>query len=140
MATATSRIDLAATADEVWKLIGGFGSIPDWLPLIRRSELTDGGRVRHLATPDGGVIVERLMVFDEKRRSYSYQIVQGPFPVKDYTATVTVTETDGGKASRVDWSGEFTPTTISDAEASKLFQGIFDDGLMALGNTFSNER
>jgi hypothetical protein len=32
MATALSAVDLRVPADQVWKLIGGFGALPDWLP------------------------------------------------------------------------------------------------------------
>ncbi|GJD67007.1 hypothetical protein MPEAHAMD_7206 [Methylobacterium frigidaeris] len=69
MATASASVDISAPASEVWQLIRGFGSLPDWLPYIPNSELHEGGRVRYLANPDGGVIVERLMAFDEVGRS-----------------------------------------------------------------------
>ncbi|WP_232495739.1 SRPBCC family protein [Novosphingobium kaempferiae] len=132
MATASSSIDLDVPAQQVWDLIGGFDSLPDWLPYIPSSELSDGGRIRHLANPDGSSIVERLMAFDEKERSYTYHILEAPFPQKDYLATLRVRETDGGKSSRVEWFGEFTPVGVTDVEVSALFQGIYDDGLAAL--------
>jgi hypothetical protein len=72
------------------------------------------------------------LAFDEKGRSYTYHILQAPFPVTDYYSTLKVTETKGGKGSRVDWSGEFTPKGVSDQEASKIFQDIYDEGLKAL--------
>lgn len=132
MATASSSIELDVPAQQVWDLIGGFDSLPDWLPYIPSSRLSDGGRIRHLANPDGSAIVERLMAFDEKDRSYSYHILEAPFPQKDYLATLRVRETDGGKGSRVEWFGEFTPVGVTEAEVSALFQGIYDDGLAAL--------
>lgn len=130
MAEAFSSIHIALPADQVWQLIGGFGSLPDWLPYIPKSELSEGGRVRHLANPNGEAIIERLIAFDNAARSYSYAILQAPFPVKDYLSTLKVV--DKGGSCRVEWSGRFTPTTVSDQEASKLFQGIYDDGLKAL--------
>jgi hypothetical protein len=136
MAKACATLDLAAPADQVWKLIGGFGSLPDWLPYIPKSELGEGGRTRRLANPDGGTIVERLMAFDEKGRSYTYHILQAPFPVTDYYSTLKVVEVDGGRAARVEWSGEFTPDGVTSAEVSRLFQGIYDDGLKALAERF----
>ena len=56
----------------------------------------------------------------------------------DYYSTLKVTETDGGKGSRVDWSGEFSPNGVSCQEASQIVQKIFDDGLKALAAKFSN--
>ncbi|MGE7418319.1 SRPBCC family protein [Methylobacterium tarhaniae] len=137
MATASASVDIPAPASEVWRLIGGFGSLPDWLPYIPRSELHEGGRVRHLANPDGGVIVERLMAFDEPGRSYSYHILQSPFPQTDYLSTLRVLETGDGR-SRVDWSGEFQPVGVSDAEIATLFQGIYEDGLAALRKRYAD--
>lgn len=137
MATASSSVDLPIPAEDIWNVVGGFGSLPDWLPYIPKSELSDGGRTRHLANPDGSTIVEKLIAFDEKDRSYTYHIVEGPFPVTDYYSTIKVVETDGGKASRVEWSGEFTPRGVSDQEASKFFQEMYDGGLKALARTVS---
>ena len=81
MAQASACIDVAVSADIVWQLIGGFNSLPPWLPYIPKSETTEGGRVRHLANPNGGTIVERLEKFDNAARSYSYSIIQAPFPI-----------------------------------------------------------
>ena len=80
LAEASASIDVSASADQVWQLIGGFGSLPDWLPYIPKSELSAGGRVRHLANLRGDTIVERLEVFDDGARSYSYSILQAPSP------------------------------------------------------------
>jgi len=136
MATAKASVELPVPAEQVWKLIGGFGALPDWLPYIPKCELGEGGRTRRLANPEGSTIVERLMAFDEKQRSYTYHILQAPFPVTDYYSTLKVVQTQGGKGSRVEWSGEFTPAGATELEASKMFQDIYDDGLKALANHF----
>jgi hypothetical protein len=140
MAQAAARIDIPASPDEVWQLIGGFGSLPDWLPYIPNSELSEGGRVRRLANPAGEIIVERLETFDNAARSYCYSILEAPFPVTGYLSTLRVQETDKGKSSRVEWSGQFTPHSVSDQEASRLFEGIFEDGLKALATRFASKK
>jgi carbon monoxide dehydrogenase subunit G len=140
MAQASASIDIAVPPDQVWELIGGFNSLPDWLPYIPKSELSEGGRVRHLANPHGQTIVERLEVFDNAARSYSYSILKAPFPVAGCQSTLCVQPTDGGKGSRVKWSGQFTPRGVSDQEASRLFQGIYEDGLKALAASFASKR
>jgi hypothetical protein len=137
MAKASASIDIPAAAEQVWQLIGGFDSLPGWLPFIPKSELSEGGRVRRLATLDGEIIVERLIAFDNVARSYSYAILQAPFPVRDYLATLRVHESAGGKTARVEWSGSFTPVGVSDQEATQLFQGIYEDGLKALAQGFA---
>jgi uncharacterized protein YndB with AHSA1/START domain len=136
MAQANASIRIPVSPDKVWQLIGGFDSLPDWLPYIPSSELREGGRVRHLATPAGDVIVERLEAFDNRARSYTYSILEAPFPVTGYRSTLQVRESEEAGASLVDWSGEFTPTGVSDDEASRLFEGIYRDGLRALAASF----
>ena len=139
MAQANATITIPASPDVVWQLIGGFNSLPDWLPYIPSSELSEGGRVRHLATPGGDVIVERLEAFDNAARSYTYSILQAPFPVVGYRATLRVEPLEGGHESQVGWFGEFTPVGVSDEEASKLFEGIYQDGLRALAAAFNTD-
>ena len=134
MATASAVIDIPASADQVWQLIGGFNSLPDWLPMVTRSEPSEGGRLRTLLTDDGTVIVERLEAFDNAAKTYSYSLAQSPFPVKDYLATLSVEAL--GDGSRVRWSGLFTPVGVSEVEAQELFKGVYQVGLTALRANF----
>ena len=130
MPTASATIDIPASADQVWQLIGGFNTLPDWLPLITNSELSEGGRVRTLQTADGGVVVERLQTFDNAARTYSYSIEQAPFPASDYLATIKVEAQ--GQVARVTWSGRFNAVGVRDEEVVALFNGIYQGGLEAL--------
>lgn len=134
MAKASATIEISATADQVWDLLGGFDSLPDWLPIIVKSELGEGGRLRFLETADGNAIVERLQTFDEQARTYTYSIEEGPFPVTDYLAKVEVH--DAGQKTQVTWSGSFTPVGMSDADAEALFDGVYKSGLEALKANF----
>ncbi|WP_405924376.1 SRPBCC family protein [Streptomyces sp. NBC_00035] len=139
MATTTASIDVPASPDRTWQLIGGFDSLPDWLPYIPTSELSEGGRVRSLQDENGGVIIERLEAFDNTARTYTYSILQAPFPVTGYLSTLTVHTVPGQDTARVEWSGTFTPTGVSDEEAIALFHGIYADGLTALHRTLTPE-
>ncbi|ABA75259.1 SRPBCC family protein [Pseudomonas fluorescens] len=130
MATASATIDIPASAEQVWQLIGGFNSLPDWLPFIPNSELSEGGRVRTLQTADGGVVVERLETFDNAGKTYSYSILQAPFPATDYLATIRVEAQ--GQGAKVTWSGRFTAKGVSEEEVVALFSGIYQGGLEAL--------
>ncbi len=132
MAQASATVELPASPDEVWTLIGGYGSLPDWLPYIPESKLTDGGRLRHLANPGGEAIIERLEHYDNAARTYSYSILQSRFPISSYRATLTVSPNASGRGARVDWSGVFTPQGVSDEQVCELFGGIYRDGLKAL--------
>ncbi|OIN45253.1 hypothetical protein BLL37_31210 [Pseudomonas azotoformans] len=136
MAIASSVIEIPVSADQVWQLVGGFNSLPNWLPLIVKSEPDDGGRVRHLQTADGAVIVERLQRFDHVGRTYSYTIEQSPFPVSAYLATLQV-EALTDASAKVTWSGVFTPAAgTTDAAVEELFAGVYSGGLEALRANF----
>lgn len=135
MANTIATIEISASPDQVWKLIGGFNSLPDWLPYIPSSEVSEGGRVRRLENPDGDVIIERLEGFNEKERHYTYSIMQAPFPVTNYESTIRVRE-NGTKGALVEWSGKFTPIGVSEDEVIKLFHGIYTDGLESLKKAY----
>ncbi|KAB0495672.1 SRPBCC family protein [Pseudomonas vancouverensis] len=134
MAKASATIDLAVSADQVWQLIGGFNSLPDWIPFIPHSELSEGGRVRRLKTVDGVVVVERLQMFDHGAKTYSYSFVEAPFPVTGYLATIKVEPL--GEGARVTWSGRFEPVGVSDAEAEATFAAVYQGGIDALRARF----
>ena len=64
-------------------------------------------------------IRERLESHDPAARVFSYSIVEGPMPVENYLATVSVEPLDGDR-SRVVWDVTFESTAPEDAIASGL--------------------
>jgi hypothetical protein len=137
MSSARATVDLNVPSDELWQLIGGFGSLPDWIPDISQIRLADGGRIRYLHVPNGQTFVEKLERYDLAARSYSYSILESPIPVSDYLSTITVTSTNRGKGSHVEWSGSFTPQGISEEQARQIFEGIYSAGLKALASRYT---
>ncbi|MFD8827009.1 SRPBCC family protein [Streptomyces sp. NPDC059605] len=136
--TSVSRV-VPASPQQVWNLIGGFDSLPDWLPYIPESTALEGGRVRRLTNPDGDVIIERLVAFDEAERHYSYAILQAPFPVNGYVSTIRVHTVPGrDDIAEVQWSGRFNPDNATEAEVVELFTGIYRDGLAALHQSLAS--
>jgi hypothetical protein len=135
-----ARVDetqvLAASADEVWTLIGGYGAMPEWHPAVEGSALEDGGRVRKLSLKGGGSLVERLHAFSERERSYAYSIERGPLPVSGYRSTLSVRERGATRGCEVCWSGEFAPAGASESEAVEVMRGIYRAGLDTLAQRF----
>ncbi|MET8488434.1 SRPBCC family protein [Streptomyces tendae] len=135
--TSVSRVVPASPA-EVWSLIGGFDTLPDWLPYILESTALEGGRVRRLTNPDGDVIAERLVDFNEAERHYSYAILEAPFPVNGYVSTLRVHAVPGrDDVAEVQWSGRFNADGATEDEVVDLFTGIYVDGLDALHKTLA---
>lgn len=125
-----------ASPDQVWRLIGGFDALPDWHPLITRSEAQEGGRIRRLTLADGAVVIERLLSFSENDRTYIYAIIGGPIPVAHYRATLRVVARAGQPGSTVEWSSEFEPAGAPEADVVALIRGVFQAGLDQLGKVF----
>ncbi|MCG5225484.1 SRPBCC family protein [Acinetobacter pittii] len=136
MANAIATLEIPASPDQVWQLIGGFNNLPKWLPFIVKSEWEENGMVRNLTAADGANIIERLESFNYKERTYSYSILKGPAPVENYFATITVKETDKPNVSIVEWKGSFSPVNVTEAEVVALYTGIYTDGLNDLKNNF----
>ncbi len=116
------------SADDLWGRVGGWGSIHEWHPAVKSTDVSEDGSVRTLTLGDGAVIVEKLL--ERNERSYSYRFEESPLPVKDYRATFQVRA--DGDGSVVEWEGTFEPAGISDAEAVELIEGIYQAGLDAL--------
>lgn len=131
MARASQNIEIAAAADRVWAIVGGFDNLPLWLKVVRRSSLEDGGRIRRLDVGDGLVVVERLLSFDEAAMRLAYAHVEAPDPVTDYVATMAVADL-GADCSRATWSSHFRPLDISAAAATAHLEGIYRTGLADL--------
>lgn len=125
--------DLQASADDVWRMIGGFNALPDWHPAVEKSELKKEGQERVLSLAGGGKIVERLERLSETEREYSYQITESPLPVANYKATIKVK--DGPDGCTVEWSSDFE-SIGGDNEAMKAIEGIYQTGFDNLRKMF----
>jgi len=135
MTKVSMSTNLNVSADQVWKLIGGFNALPDWHPAVEKSELTEEGQTRTLSLAGGGTIVEKLEKVDDDARTYSYSIVDSPLPVANYTATIKVS--GEGDNSTIEWSSEFDPAGAPEQDAMKAIEGIFQAGFDNLKKMFS---
>ena len=134
MAKFSMSTDLNASADQVWKLIGGFNALPDWHPAIEKSELTEEGQTRTLSLAGGGKFIEKLEKVDDGARTYTYSIIDSPLPVSNYTATIKVS--GEGDNSTIEWSSEYEAAGASNDEALKAIEGIYQAGFDNLKKMF----
>jgi carbon monoxide dehydrogenase subunit G len=122
-----------ASPDTVWSYLGDFGGIGNWMPGIEKSEVAgDGiGATRKLYFNPTTFVVEALKARDETGRSLSYSIEEGPMPIENYLATISVVE--DGDETRVDWSATFDAPEGVDPEAIKpALSGAYAGALTAL--------
>jgi hypothetical protein len=126
---------LPVSADELWKLVGGFNAFPDWHPGIEKSDLDDGGQRRTMSLVGGGTIVETLVNHDDGSKTYSYEIKDSPLPVANYVSTIKV-NADGEKSSSIEWSSNFEASGASENEAVKAIQDVYQAGFDNLRKMF----
>jgi hypothetical protein len=133
-AEVTETVDTTASPKTVWKLIGKFDDIVNWLPGVASSPADKGSKIGSVRTitlkaPGDPTVVETLTA--HKGHSYSYKIdTVDPkvLPVTGYTSTITVTKTPTG--STVSWHGDFSPAGgADDAAAEKAVSGLYRSGL-----------
>ncbi|MBM3544793.1 MAG: SRPBCC family protein [Alphaproteobacteria bacterium] len=126
------RREAPGTPAEVWALVGGFCDIQKWHPAVAKCEESkDGDKLLHTLTlKDGAKILEEETKTAEN--SYSYTILEGPLPVKDYNATLTVGADDEPDRVEILWTASFEADGKSDEEAKKIVEGIFEAGVAGI--------
>jgi hypothetical protein len=133
----SSVIDMSA--DTVWGRIRDFNGMPQWHPSIADSRIENSqasdrvGCIRHFHTRDGGMIRERLLALSDYDYSCTYEILESPMGVENYTATLKLTPvTDGGRCF-AEWSAEFDCAAGRETELMQTIgQGVFQTGFDAL--------
>ena len=90
--------------------------------------------MRRLSLVGGGTVVERLERIDEASRTYSYSIVDSPFPVANHSATIKVT--GEGDDCTVEWSSEFDPAGGAEGDAADLIRSGYQAGFDSLRKMF----
>ena len=96
-------IDIAATPEEVWHVLGDLTSVDRWIPGVTSVTRTDTGRV--CTFDDGHVQDEQILDYSPQTCSYRYVIDGAPLPVRDNTGAFTVEDADG--QARVIWESSF---------------------------------
>ncbi|GAB3402028.1 SRPBCC family protein [Flindersiella endophytica] len=143
MARAYASAVVPADIDTVWSFVRDFDNLPEWHPTIQASEILEGkasdtvGCVRRLTLADGGIVVERLLQLDDVARSYTYNFVESPFPVRSYASTIRFTPVTDTGQTFVEWWADFDADADIEAELVTTFgDGVFATGLTALRERF----
>ncbi|MDQ8705290.1 SRPBCC family protein [Streptomyces sp. LHD-70] len=142
MHTLTRTVVVTADPDDVWQVIGRFGGLADWHPLLPPSVIEDGadpetpGAIQAFAVNGQVVIRERLLEKDDSRRMFRYAIQESAVPVSDYVSTLSVHPNDTGAEIR--WAATYEATDALVPEIEKHFgDTLYAAGLNALKERFT---
>lgn len=125
---------IAAPPAAVWAVIGDFCDIQRWHKQARTCALIhdDGETVRSLDLRGIGTLVERQLDRDDEAMTYSYVLVQSPWPVRQHRATLTVAP--GGAGTIVVWQATFRLKSACDGGAVSRIEDLFRSGLSDLAH------
>ena len=137
----SKSVTIDASAATVWEKVKNFDGINTWHPAFAKDQITSGknnepGAERLLTMGDGGTIKEKLLSFDDKKHTFTYEILEGVLPVSHYKSTMSVKPAGKGK-SIATWSSTFQRKNTGakpgpnedDATAEKTVAGAYQAGL-----------
>ena len=86
---------------------------------------------RTLTLKDGAKIKEKLTGTEDL--AYTYEIVESPLPVKNYSSKLWLEVDDEPDRSVIYWQSEFDPADgTSEDDAKKIITGILGDGVKGI--------
>ena len=135
---------VSADPDTVWAFLRDFNATPQYVEAISSSEMLQGrpadlvGAERKLVLTDGALVRERLVALDDVERSYTYHLLEGPFPFTAYYSTIAVKPVSSDNASFIEWWSTYDcaatdATAMDDLLAGTLYRG----GLESLRRRFA---
>lgn len=134
---------IGASADSVWSRIRDFNGLPLWHPLVADSRIENSqpgdrvGCIRHFHTRDGGMVREKLLALSDYEYSCTYEMLESPMGVTNYTATLKLTPVTDGARCFAEWSAEFDCDEGRERELTETIgSGVFQGGLDALKRHF----
>ncbi len=133
MAKVTVSSEFPVSEAKLWELVSDFGNV-GWLPGAPSPKIEGSGpgMIRYLG--ENGEIHERLESVDKATKTVVYSIPVGiPFPVTGYRATMKVSGAGSG-GSRLDWSCEMEPNGVSEEEACKILDGMYNTMMGWIGD------
>lgn len=128
-------VDIAATPDKVWAIMGNFDALSAWHPVVASSTADKGntiGSVRSLTLKADGNpgFTEKLIKYSAAKYTYTYDITptQKVLPVVNYRATITLKKTATG--TKVTWRASFHAAPGAENQAAiDAITGVFRGGL-----------
>jgi hypothetical protein len=127
--TVTATIDVSASPDEAWALVGDFAGLVGWFPAVVNSVVEGSGigALRYLTMPDGNQLTERQEARDDTARYYEYAAIAGALPCTEYLSRLAVTP--AGNGARITWTAQFLPLKDAPVDAVAFISSVYQGGL-----------
>ena len=140
----SESIEINASPDAVWALVGDFAHPEKWMPMIESTTASgaDKDATRDLKLKSGGVIKEVLKKVDAEKKTIQYKMDDptdpAVAPVNNYSAKISVEAS--GSGSKVEWDAAFyrwflnnnPPDGQNEAAAKAFVEKVVKDSLTNL--------
>lgn len=132
-----------ADAQAVWELVRRFDALPVWHPFVESCAMLNADhpaavgsqRIQQLA--NGGRATAKLISMDDANRSLVYEMLDGPWLVRNYVATVSLYPVTDEGSTFVEWWGRFDADVADVDELAAVFRdGTYQAGVEALQQWF----
>ena len=122
--------ELPADVNIVWQHLRDFGDIKSWATRkIVKKEGSGVGMIRHIAF-DLDKVVERCEAHDESNMTFTYRLLESPWPMSDYVATVILTSSGPGK-TLIEWSSNYQADQDKAEAVRNLIESTYSMGFIA---------
>jgi uncharacterized protein YndB with AHSA1/START domain len=131
MPSITNTIDIKANVDDVWAVLGDMPATRHWLPGVTTAHMEGDVRVCRMA--DGQEVHERISEISADRRSYRFDHMRIPLPVRHSGGTFTVTPGLDPDTATVTLTTTFEPLDPTGTDQlADLIAGAFQQSLQSL--------
>ena len=101
-----------APIEKVWAVMRDYNDMPSYHPGIKKSEIEGGrpsdqvGCIRRLTLGEG-FVREVLLCLDDLNYVFTYEIIEGTLPVRNYVAGVRLHRVTEGNRTFAEWWADF---------------------------------
>jgi uncharacterized protein YndB with AHSA1/START domain len=131
MPSITNTIAIEVSPDDVWAVLADMPATRHWLPGVTASHMD--GDVRVCRMTDGQEVHERISDISTERRSYRFEHVRVPLPIRRSGGTFTVTAGPDPDTATVTLTTTFKPLDPTGADQlADMIDGAFQQSLQSL--------
>lgn len=131
MPSITNTIDIAAKPDDVWAVLADMPATRHWLPGVTAAHMDGDIRVCRMA--DGQEVHEKISDISASRRSYRFDHLRVPLPIRRSGGTFAVTEGPDPGTATVTLTTTFEPLDPTGTDQlAAMIDGAFQQSLQSL--------
>jgi len=135
-----------APIETVWGIMRDYNDMPSYHPGIKRSVIENDlpsdqvGCVRRLTLGEG-YVREVLLCLDDRNYAFTYEIIEGTLPVRNYVAGVRLHRVTDGNRTYAEWWADFDVVGAErDAVIAQIGNNVFAAGFRAVAAKLATHR